>query len=329
MDPKGPGMSGDNPFIPAKESEFDAEKALEEIKEKYKVVIEKREKTYMDDINAVEGEERGPREAMHGGMEMHNNIVTRAGLEIMDKMKGLNKEDRVAAIIGILLHDVGKVASGFDIKDHHNTGEVRAKKIMKDLIDQKFEGVIITKEIAEKVVDSGVRHMNHPYLVNQINGGKRFPEVETVVDKIVFEADMIANLGFKNFGFRLNETNIAEDLEALANREDITSYSDAVFNNIFFDKDGAVDTVEVIKTKEGKEIGQRVLDNVLNLHKKLKEWASRIEAELARDAGLSEFDVRKVLKVEKVGATGIKAKYNEYIKKAGEELEIKVDDFLM
>ncbi len=317
----------DKTFTPKSESKFDAEKRLEEVNEKYKEVMKMREGVYKEDIKNAEPDEKLGREVMYGGMEMHNNIVMKGGLEIIDKMSDLEDEDRVAAIIAIGLHDVGKVATGFNIKEHHTAGVERAEKIMKDLVGKSFDGVKITEDIAKKVVDAVERHMNHPFLINVMNKGERFPEPETVVDKIIFDSDMIANLTFKNFGFRLNNDMIDIDLKELEGNDSIKSYTGAVLDNILFAANGAKDTEKVVLTDEGKEVAKRVMENVSKIHDKLVEKAEEIEAELARDAELEEFDIKEVL--EKIGNDAVKAKYNEHIKKAGEELNIKTGDLLM
>ncbi|NQT49918.1 HD domain-containing protein [Candidatus Kuenenbacteria bacterium] len=161
--------------------------SLEKINENYGAVLDHREAQYDKDIEAKP--EMG---AMRSNLEMHNKIVLGYAGELVEAMN-LPDEQRVAAIIATIEHDSGKLASG--LLDHHEQGTEYAGQMLDGLEGQEFEGVTITPEIKQKVMEAIERHMNHPFLV-MLNKGERFPEPKDDVDRVVFDADMMANAGF-------------------------------------------------------------------------------------------------------------------------------------
>jgi len=126
------------------------------------------------------------------------------------------------------MHDSGKSLPA-TLMSHHEIGAQYAGILCEQLRGQKIEDVEIDEEIKEMVQQAILHHMNHPFLV-MLNKG-RFPEPENEVDKIVFDADMLANIGFKNVGFRIsNDRMIQEDVKA-AQTENIAILEEA-FSNV-------------------------------------------------------------------------------------------------
>lgn len=182
--------------------------ALEAIKEKFKPVLDAREGQYDRDVEA------NPKmEAMRGNLETHNEIVLGYAAELVQEL-GLEGADKVAAVIATIHHDSGKLAAG--LLEHHAQGAAYAAQLMDQMMGQEFDGVKVTREIKQKVMEAIERHMNHPFLVG-LNKGQRFPEPVDDVDRVVFDADMMANAGFKNVAFRLvNEQFLTTDAQAAA-----------------------------------------------------------------------------------------------------------------
>ena len=196
----------------------------ETVEEKYGAAIDLREKQYDQDV------EHNPKmAAMRGSLDVHNGIVLGYAKDLIAS-QNLPPDQKVAATLATVLHDGGKLAS--PLLEHHKKGGEYAGKMLDQLSasGQTFEGVTITPEIRQKALEAIDRHMNHPFLV-MINKGERLPEPQDDVDRVVFDADMMANVGFKNVGFRLiGEKFMADDTKAAAEKG--TTILQASFENV-------------------------------------------------------------------------------------------------
>lgn len=207
------------------------EENLEEIKRNYQPAVKLREDQYDQDVAANQKMEN-----QRSNLETHNKIVLGYADELV-KAHDLSEQDKVAVYLGVIFHDSGKLANDLAEHglDHHLKGSKYAKLMLDELppIKQGDETVAMTPELKEKVLNAIERHMNHPFLVklNKLNKGKPFPEPENDIDKIVFDADMMANVGFKNVCFRLtNKKYLNEDIVE-ASKKGIPALEET-FNNV-------------------------------------------------------------------------------------------------
>ncbi|MFH1523143.1 MAG: HD domain-containing protein [Patescibacteria group bacterium] len=206
--------------------ETEKEVSIEEIKSI-------REEKYGEDVK--NSPDKKMSSDIHNSLKTHNNIASTYGKELTTEVKKnqiINHEDEVAIEIATELHDSGKIKSNSDrghVNDHHLEGVERAREILNEMLGQEISGVEITNDFIKKVTDSIYRHMNHPYLV--MLKGEKYPEPQNIVDKIVFDADMLANVGYKNVIFRLKiPDNLEKDSHA-AQKNNITSLQ-ASFENV-------------------------------------------------------------------------------------------------
>ncbi|MFH1582875.1 MAG: HD domain-containing protein [Candidatus Falkowbacteria bacterium] len=211
-------------YVKPENASAEQENGLEEIKRNYQQAIGLRERQYDQDVS-VKPEMKNQRL----NNDTHNEIVLGYAYELV-KEHNLSVQDKVAVFLAVIFHDSGKLAS--DLIDHHLKGRQYAEQLLDELLSIKQDGemVEITPELKEKVLNAIERHMNHPFMIFK-NKGKRFPEPENNVDKIVFDADMMANVGFKNVCFRLtNEEYMNTDI-AEASKKGISAIEET-FNNV-------------------------------------------------------------------------------------------------
>lgn len=281
--------------------------SIEAIKKKFQRVIDGREKQYDQDIEA------NPKmEAMRTNLEVHNGIVLGYAAELIDNMD-LSEEERVAAIIATIEHDSGKLASA--LLDHHAQGVKYASKRLDILMGENFDGVEINPKIKQKVLEAIERHMNHPFLV-MLNKGERFPEPQDDVDRVVFDADMLANAGFKNVAFRLSsETFLGQDIaKALKNG---TSPLKESFENVM---QGVRAIPQTVLLEQAQGIASEVViavDQIMEYFEENKIF-TLIEEEFSNSQG--RFDMITI--AVKGGLPIIKKRINEEILKAGSKLNI-------
>ncbi|MDP2736883.1 MAG: HD domain-containing protein [bacterium] len=243
------------------------EGSLEEIKRNYKPAMVLRESQYEDDV-AINPKMKNQRL----NLNTHNEIVFGYADELI-RAHDLSESDKVAAYLAVIFHDSGKLAN--DLKehglDHHLKGSEYARRLLDELpsIKQGDKTIEITPDIKEKVLSAIERHMNHPFLVNlnKLNKGEPFPEPENAIDKIVFDADMMANVGFKNVCFRLiSEKYLNEDMTE-ASRKGVPALEET-FNNVMVGV-RALDQV-VLSVPAKKQIG-RLIDTTEEIFKYLKD----------------------------------------------------------
>jgi len=215
----------------------------------YAVVTGLRDENYQKEI-----EEDPKRKPMLSALEAHNKIVLDYANELITENPELNSEDKVAATLATILHDGGKLSS--TLLEHHLKGTVAAEEILNNLMSslKSFEGFLITERLKRKVKEAIERHMNHPFLVKQ-NKGERFPEPQDAIDKVVFDADMLANIGFKNVMFRLINEHFSEEDRKTAEEKDITPIQ-AAFENVL---EGAKDLESTVMSAPAKELAKKLI----------------------------------------------------------------------
>ena len=285
----------------------EAPTSLEKIKRDYKYVLDSREVRYDKDVK------NDPRvENMRTNLEIHNKIVLGYASELINEM-GLSDEERVAAIIATIEHDAGKLSSG--LLDHHERGAEYAEAALDDLMGKEFEGIEITPEIKQKVTEAIERHMNHPFLV-MLNKGERFLEPQDNVDKVVFDADMMANAGFKNVAFRIvSEDFMKEDAEKAEKNGTIALQES--FNNVMQGVRALPDVVisDVAKKTTNQIVG--FVDQIMESF--IKDGAFEEIQNLFSDEQ-GNFNIETIN--QGGGITMIKKIINEKILIVGEELGI-------
>lgn len=283
------------------------ENSLEAVSRDFKQVIDGREKQYDKDIKA-----NPEMKSMRTNLEVHNGIVLGYATELIDSLD-LSDEDRAVAIIATIEHDSGKLAS--KLLEHHTQGVAYADTRLDELMGQSVDGVEITPAIKQKVLEAIERHMNHPFLV-KLNKGERFPEPQDDVDRVVFDADMMANAGFKNVAIRLsNETFMAEDIAKA--EEDGTAVLKESFENVM---QGVKDLPKTVLTKQARETTTNLVASVEQIMGYFddNDIFGQLQTEFSDSEG--NFNIKTI--AAKGGFSLIKMRINEEILKAGGKLDI-------
>lgn len=294
---------------PEEEKREKTELRVEAVRENYENVFNYRRDRYRKDI------EKEPfKSGMLSNLETHNEIVLEYAVELINGEK-LSKEDRVAAIIATIMHDSGKLSS--DLLSHHEKGIEYVGEMLEEMKarGEKFEGTETTDEIQQKVEQAIDRHMNHPFLVEK-NGGEKFPVPENSVDKIVFDADMLANVGFKNVGFRLASENFLEQDEKKS-VDNKTSILEESFNNVMRD---VVNLDSVVLSYSAQELAKKRIDDVKLIFEYLKKNEKFISIQNEFSTAFGNFDIHTIVVNENMLL--IKKRLNEEISKAAMELNI-------
>lgn len=282
----------------------------ETVREKYEEVFSYRKNLYEKDI-----QENPTKGVMLSNLETHNEIVLDYAVELTD-MEKLSKEDRVAAILATIMHDSGKLSS--ELLNHHEKGVEYAGEMLEEMKakGEKFEGIEVTPEIRQKVEQAIERHMNHPFLVS-MNKGEKFPVPENNVDKVVFDADMLANIGFKNVAFRLvSENFLKEDAQKAV--ENNTGILEESFINVM-QSVTSMDSVVLSSSAQG--LAENRIGDVKRIFEYLKtnEKFKMIQDEFS--VAFGNFDIDTVRKSDNVLL--IKKLLNEEIAKAAMALNIE------
>jgi len=294
------------------------------IKTEYNQVLQRREGQYDKDV-----EMNPDLENIRIALNVHNDIVLDYANGLCEMNPDLSPEDKVAITIATIFHDSGKLSSG--LLDHHKKGVELADSFVGDLIGTEIEGIEITEEIKANALNAIERHMNHPFLV-MLSKGERFQEPESIIDKTVYDADMLANIGFKNIAFRLaNEEFLNQDLEK--SKQNGTLLLEETFENVLNDKIGVRSLENIVLTKEAKKIARELMQSVEKIYEKMKndKTLEKIQSEFA-GAG-NEFSYQAILStLGKEGVGLLKKRLNEEIQNAGNFLEIPsnvVSKFIM
>lgn len=287
-----------------------SDNSMESVCRDFEKVIDGREAQYTKDIEA------NPKmEVMRENLAVHNGIVLYYATELIDMME-LSDEDRAAAIIATIEHDSGKLASG--LLEHHEQGVSYASDRLDEMMGQSVGGVEITPAIKQKALEAIERHMNHPFLV-MLNKGERFPEPQDDVDRIVFDADMMANAGFKNVAFRLSSENfLAQD--ATKAEENGTSVLKETFENVM---QGVRSLPETVLSDQAKEVTGAIVSLVEEVLQHLEDnnVFNELQAEFSDNEG--NFNIQTMN--AKGGCPVMKKRINEEILKAGAQLDIDMD----
>jgi len=264
-----------------------------------------REKQYDADVR-----ENPNAELMRNNLETHNGIVRDYALDLIES-QGLSPEEKTEAIIATIMHDSGKLASG--LLDHHTKGVEYAGKMLGEMMGRSFGGVEITDEVKQKVQEAIERHMNHPFLV-KLNKDQNFPLPQDRVDRVVFDADMLANVGFKNVAFRLNEKNLEEDRKKA--EENGTTVIEEIFKNVL---QGVKQLDKIVLSPEAGEIAEDSIGNAKKIFERLKDKLKGIQDMFSVNG---KFDLSTIK--AKGGVELLKKLLNEEIEKAGIELNMNI-----
>jgi hypothetical protein len=278
----------------------------ERVKMNYKRVIDLREAQYDEDVRVDPN-----KESMRRALDVHNNIVFDYALDLIEK-QNLSGGKRVAAIIATVMHDGGKLSSS--LLEHHARGIEYAEQILDKMQGEKFEGIELTEEIKKKVKDAIERHMNHPFLV-MLNKNKKFPLPQDEVDRVVFDADMLANIGFKNVAFRLDSQNFLNEDKNKSSEKGIAVIQES-FENVV---KGCKQLEGTVLSIEARKMAEDLIDKSEKIFEYMKEKGrlEYIQNIFSHDKG---FDV-DTIKMHG-GVEVIKKLLNEEIEKAGAELNI-------
>jgi hypothetical protein len=122
--------------------------------------------------------------------------------------------------------------------------------------------------------------------------GDRFPEPINNTDKAVFDADMLANIGFKNIAFRLADKNFF-DQDCKKAKQNGTSVLEEMMKNVLNNANGVGSIEGVVLTDEAKVIATEVIASVNSIYEKMKADSvfTKIQEELLDD---SEFNYQNL-----------------------------------
>ena len=179
---------------------------------------------------------------------------------------------------------------------------------------QVFEGVEITDEIIEKVKEAIERHMNHPFLV-RMNKGQRFPEPQDKVDQVVFDADMLANIGFKNVGFRLISPDFLKQDATAAAQKNILILEET-FENVLA---GVRALDQAVLSPAAKEKVRELIEATEKIFSRLKQdnVLPAIQEEFSNNGEYNSSTIQA-----KGGMLKMKERLNETIRQIGLQLGI-------
>ena len=299
---------------------------MEKINEDFQELLDIRLAKYKEDIGLKENESDPAKEAAINNLETHNGIVLGYGAELAEEMN-LSDEDKTVVLTALMLHDIGKLNNPGDsfgtLKNHHRIGEEYTEEIMQEFVGKKIGEIVITEEMIPRIKQAIARHMNHPFMV-MLNKGERYPEPETDIDKIVFDADMMANAGFKNVAFRITGDKFLEEDAATAEKKNI-SHIEATFDNVL---EGVVGSFrigvkylpEAVLTEPSKSKTSEIVAQVLQIRDLMKDNDAfqNIQSQFADDEGkLTALSIAM-----KGGADILKKRINEEIQKAAIKLKI-------
>ena len=284
---------------------------FERIKTEYAPAINLRERQYDRDVK-----QKPDAGGARANLDVHNEIVLDYAGRLVEAQH-LLPEQKAAAFLATVFHDSGKLNS--ELLEHHKKGLEYSTEMLDEMavLNQSFEGTTITPEIKAKVLQAIERHMNHPFLVVK-NKGERFPEPQDDVDKVVFDADMMANIGFKNVCFRLvSEKFLKEDNEMAAQKK-IPILQES-FENVM---QGVKSLDQVVLSKPAKEMTGGLIADATRIFEYLKEKKilDKIQEEFSDNGQFN-----KQTMVKKAGQDGfllLKKRLNEEIMNAAGALGI-------
>lgn len=290
----------------------------------YEEIINWREKRYDED---VAGDPR--MEAMRGALDTHNRIVLRYADELIAAAPEMTAEEKTAARLAVIMHDGGKLNSA--LLSHHHRGAEYADEMLANVVGKKINGAEIAPRtiiMARRAIE---RHMNHPFLV-KLQDNKPFPRPLHAADKIVFDADMLANIGFKNVAFELLDEKRLQESAETAGRKGVPPL-EITFNNVISGSDGKnggyKNLVNVVLTKTARKKAAELIETADKIFGELKK--NGVLKKINREfSGNGRFDAAAIELAG--GMAAIKKRLNEAIRKAGQDLgmdEKTVNNLLM
>jgi len=287
------------------------------IMEKYEDVINWREKKYNQDIA-----EEPSREGMRFDLDVHNRIVLDYAIKLIE-VENLGQQEKVEAIMATIMHDGGKLSS--NLLEHHEKGVEYAGEMLKEMIGKKIDGIEITKEIAQKIKEAIDRHMNHPFVV-MMNKGNEFPVPKDNVDKVVFDADMLANIGFKNVAFRIkNEGFLEKDFMRAKDgnvlEESFRNVLEGEITNDGKKIPGASGLKDVMLSDSAKKMADKLIEDAEKIFENLKKNGTIIRIQNFFSDNDGNFNPATIK--ERGGAELVKKLLNEEIEKSAMELGIE------
>ncbi len=289
------------------------------VKEKYQETINWREKRYDKDIA-----QDPSKEGMRFNLNVHNEIVLDYATKLTEK-ENLDSKEKVEAIMATIMHDGGKLSSG--LLAHHQKGVEYADEMLKEIKGKEVDGVEITDEVGKKIKEAIERHMNHPFMVMS-NKGERFPEPQDKVDKVVFDADMLANIGFKNVAFRLGNKNFL-DKDSIRSKDGNVleeSFRNVLEGEITDDGKkipGASGLEDVVLSDSAKAMAGQLIESARNIFENLKEKGSLKEIQKIFSDKEGNFNQDTIK--EHGGTELIKKLLNEKIEEAAMNLGIETE----
>lgn len=216
------------------------------------------------------------------GLRAHNGEVMNAAIDIAQKEGVIQSEnDKNELKLAALLHDLTKFSKGennapfsLHLPEHGHLGAEFARHILNGGIKKDelriIAGLNLDPEIAEEIALMIERHNIYPYVVKGLTAkiksdpnfltekeksdisytgdpGNPLPKPETAKEKVLYDADCLAQITPKNISFRLNTSADQEaDLKATINPktgERTRSYLRALLANIMDSVDEALGTL--------------------------------------------------------------------------------------
>lgn len=244
---------------PSLESEATQTEASEtvEIRESLKMLSGELVKLRQENIAGAESKDRERLENDRDTLEKHeDNVLYYAN--VVSNLEGLSQAEKDLVLIAAKLHDGAKLTA--PLLEHHIISAELAVEILSKYRGEKIRSITIGDKTVEYVRQAILRHQNHPFLV-KLNNNKRFPEPVNDIDKVVFNADMLANIGFKNVAFRLNDENfLQQDIDQA--KKSGKPVIVEVFNNVM---EEVLDMPKVVLEDESKDYAKQLVNKIKEL----------------------------------------------------------------
>lgn len=249
--------------MPATDAEFEQKDSVElrEIKESLGIVRQDLSDEREQVIEQASAEKKEQLLNTREALEKHeDNVLYYAS--ILSDLEGLSVVETDLALIATQLHDSAKLTA--PLLEHHLVSVELAKKILDKHKGEKLRSIVIDDKIIGYIQDAIKRHQNHPFLV-ALNKGQKFEEPITNIDKVVFDADMLSNIGFKNIAFRLNSKEFLK--QDIKNAADSNSIIIETFNNVM---QGVRELPNTILGEQAKELANTLVVKIDKIFKTAK-----------------------------------------------------------
>lgn len=301
---------------PSLESEAKQTAASEtvEIRESLKTLSGELAKLRQENIAGVEPKDRQRLENDRDFLEKHEDNVLYYANIVCD-LERLGQAEKDLVLIAAKLHDGAKLTA--PLLEHHIISAELAVEILSKYRGEKIRSITIGDKTVEYVRQAIIRHQNHPFLVKK-NNNKRFPEPVNNIDKVVFNADMLANIGFKNVAFRLNDENFLQQDIDQANKTGKPVIIE-VFNNVM---EGVLDIPKVILEDESKDYAKQLVNKIKELFKQATAELIKCQEQFSID---NVFDSDSI--VNKGGVGKLINRINEVLADNIKEVNISDKEF--